>query len=984
MTPFESLCHCFDEPAQSCCVQPAPALAAPLRPFNPPGLSVLRYRIGTFTSFRRAMLDELAKAKSPDPFAGWHEGTDGDYQTLFIELWAYLADVLTFYQERIANEAYLPTATQRDSLLRACRLIDYRLGPGAGASVLLAFTVEKNKTVSLPAGLRAGNKPAPGKDPAVFETEAPLTAFGAYSAIPLSAVAPTNQFAALSDYKLVAVNPTATIAVAQAAAAIYQSAGAAYLQSFISNPLAQLTKTVAIQGKPLAVKSFAGGTTVALSLVKAKEESIIARFINDVPSISYESRFFLAENTRPVVLAGTNTRLAVGDYVLVVEQAGQPNENATLRQLDAIQVDKTGNTTTIFWTEAAGDSYDGQSAIYALRVTASAFGSNAPAWITLSPTLTNSDNKHPKPPFGDNWDKPPQADGTLAAGTAISAGSVLFLDSTYGDAKGSASHPGWVVLLDEQGKAKRHPADPAKPIFRVVDARPVNTTGYTTSVKVTRLTLDGTKSPIPALTYPLRTTVVLTGVERLTLQNNLPLPEPLAGATLVLAGQYPRLDKGQKVVVRGKRIDPATQQAAETPSAEAAILAQKPLLDAANNLTTVVLQKALQGQYVRASAVLLANVVEATQGETVRDEVLGSGAGNALQRFPLKKKPLTYLPTADPEGLAAVQSTLLVTVNGVRWNEKPTLFESAADAQNYTTSLDDAGQTTVQFGDGLFGAMPPTGKDNIRARYRKGLGTAGNVAADAAAQLLDSIPGLQKVTNPQPSHGGADPESIDQVRANAPASLRTFGRAVSAADYAALAVSFPGVAKASAAWVVRDPLTGKSVVQPYVHLTVATADQTPLAEQATFARNLRNFLDRSRDPNVPLRLSDFTPVYIDVVVSVDVDDRFPRQATLARVQAALSPNPNPGGPPGYLAFERLQFGQSIHLSDLYRALQAVAGVRDAVVKRLRRPDQDADPATVRDDIFIRPAELAVLKNDPNDAAKGLLTVNWHEGGFIDT
>ena len=49
---------------------------------------------------------------------------------------------------------------------------------------------------------------------------------------------------------------------------------------------------------------------------------------------------------------------------------------------------------------------------------------------------------------------------------------------------------------------------------------------------------------------------------------------------------------------------------------------------------------------------------------------------------------------------------------------------------------------------------------------------------------------------------------------------------------------------------------------------------------------LRSFLDKRRDPNVPLRIIDFTPVYIDVAVTVDIDDRFPQQATLASVQAA--------------------------------------------------------------------------------------------------
>jgi len=184
--------------------------------------------------------------------------------------------------------------------------------------------------------------------------------------------------------------------------------------------------------------------------------------------------------------------------------------------------------------------------------------------------------------------------------------------------------------------------------------------------------------------------------------------------------------------------------------------------------------------------------------------------------------------------------------------------------------------------------------------------------------------------------------------------------------------------------VLRDAVTLKPVPQPYVQLTVATADQVPLSQQAVFARSLRSFLDRQRDPNVPLRIVDFTPVYVDFAATVDIDDRFPRQATLARVRAAFNPGVNPDGTAGYFAFERLDFGQSIHLSAVYAALQAVLGVRAAIVTRLRRPDQDSDPNTVRNDIFIRPTELAVIKNDPNDPSKGAVTINLGEGGFVDT
>src|SRR5262249_23831142 len=289
-------------------------------------------------------------------------------------------------------------------------------------------------------------------------------------------------------------------------------------------------------------------------------------------------------------------------------------------------------------------------------------------------------------------------------------------------------------------------------------------------------------------------------------------PEPLAGSTLVLAGLYSQLQKGQTVILQGDLWDAATP----TANAETRVLDALPVLDTSNNLTTVTLNKPLDRQYVRASASLIANVVEATQGETVKDEVLGNSDGSAFQAYALRQKPLTYLPSTDPEGVAAVQSTLLVTVNGVRWNEQPTLVGSTPDAQAFTTALDDLGQTTVVFGDGFTGAIPPSGRSNIRARYRKGLGNAGNVSSGAIQQLIDSLPGLQKVTTPQASHGGAEQENIAQIRVHAPASMRTFGRAVSVEDYAALALRYPGIAKAGARWVLCEPTPLRAIPQLYI------------------------------------------------------------------------------------------------------------------------------------------------------------------------
>jgi len=894
------------------------------------------------------------------PFAGWHEQTDADYQTIFIELWAYLADILTFYQERVANEAFILTATQRDSMLRLAELIDYHPSPGAGATTLVAFTVEKGKEITIPAHFRVGSRAQPGKPAAVFETSSAIIARRDHNAVPLSAVAPTNQFAPLSSFGFIFAPSFSELPeLARAVEHLYGSAGTAYLRTF---PLGSRTVEGTRAGLLTAahVRSATGQPTTAGAQT--------GRFTTEVARRTVYQPF-VSTTTRTVVVKGVNNRLAIGDYVLTVENEAAPG-GATphLHQITTINPDKASDITTITWEESTGTTYDQTSrdvALYALRVKAGPFGNNAPAWNSLPAALTSAS---PPGPYPNNWD-----DANNAA-SKVPASNHIFLDATYDAIKGTPQSPGWAVLI----------ADGNSSIFHVVDARPVSKADYTISAKVTRLTL-GPNESVPANTFPLRETVILAGSERLTLQNNLPLPEPLAGSTLVLAGLYAQLQKGQTVVLQGDLWDAATQTPTAIGNAEPRVLDALPVLDTGNNLTTVTLNKPLDRQYVRASASLLANVVEATQGETIKDEVLGSSDGSAFQAYALKQKPLTYLPSTDPEGVAAVQSTLLVIVNGVRWNEQPTLVGSTPDAQAFTTTLDDLGQTTVVFGDGFAGAIPPSGRGNIRARYRKGLGNAGNVSAGVIQQFIDSLPGLQKVTNPQASNGGAEQENIAQMRVHAPASRRTSGRAVSVEDHAALALSYPGVAKAGARWVRRDPTTLQAIPQPYIQLTVATSNQAPLAEQTVFVRQLRSFLDTRRDPNVPLRIIDFTPVYIDLAVTVDIDDRFPQQATLARVQAALYPGLTPDGSAGYFAFERLGFGQSIHLSTVYAVVQAVPGVRDAKITTLRRMDLDAaDPAKVRDDIVVRPTEIVIIQNDPADPSKGRLSVTRGTGGFVDT
>jgi predicted phage baseplate assembly protein len=146
----------------------------PLALVNRPGQARLRYRVGTYASIRAAMLRRIGSG------AGLTRLTargDDDFAIALLDLWAYVADVLTFYQERYANEAFLHTATQRDSVLRLAAAVAYRPRPSVAAETDLAFTLEAGKAITLPADLRVQSVPArPDDKPQKFETRGTLAA----------------------------------------------------------------------------------------------------------------------------------------------------------------------------------------------------------------------------------------------------------------------------------------------------------------------------------------------------------------------------------------------------------------------------------------------------------------------------------------------------------------------------------------------------------------------------------------------------------------------------------------------------------------------------------------------------------------------------------------------------------------------------------------------------------------------------------------
>ena len=318
-----------------------------------------------------------------------------------------------------------------------------------------------------------------------------------------------------------------------------------------------------------------------------------------------------------------------------------------------------------------------------------------------------------------------------------------------------------------------------------------------------------------------------------------------------------------------------------------------------------------------------ANLLNATRGQTVSDEVLGSGdASQANQEFVLQKSPLTYLlvPAADnPEGY---QSTLHLWVNGLRWRQVPSFFGRGPDEPVYTTYEDQENKTHVVFGDGIHGARLPTGTNNVVAKYRVGSGQTAP-AAGTLTTLLTPYPGLMSVTNPLPPGGGDDPEPPARIRRLAPSSVLTFGRAISLQDYEVIASQAPGVIRAKAQWAWDSNRQG-AVVRV---LVIAEATQ----HAQTVVAGVGRLLHGKGDPNrIPL-VEPATPHPISLIVTLGLDDRFvPEEVRKQAELALLAPEE------GLLSPQRVEIGKPLFHSEIMETLLNVAGVVHVSRIQLRR------------------------------------------------
>jgi hypothetical protein len=781
---------------------------------NLPGLAEIAFRAGDFNTFRRALLTPLlappGEPQLEQSLTAWQtDGADptvADLGVMMVEWWAYLSDILTFYNERIANEDYLRTALLPETPAELIQILGYRPRPAIGATGTLAALVSPSvlpgQAVTLPKGLQFQSKPGPGQAPQTFELMQ-ATAIGLPDRVP--ALPPPNLIADLGSISWKE----------------YSIGGIQYEEEYY--------------------------TTKKSHKVKAQEQYQVHG--------EYQSAAQYG-----VLLKGSVTSVSNGDALLL-----GPRDSTTapmlitLSEPPAVQSGPAGGKQTLL-TFVSGSTPGTMRAANARLTKAN---QSAPLW-----TVNGS-------AYGSN-------------------GKVIQLAGLARQIR-----PNDYIVFTAPN------ADPK--LVRVASATDMMgdacSGGSPTSVTVAK---SGSPTPIPVLHTQLTlasgihswlssvsssaVTVMFGWVEAGVLLDQPPQPWDGTGdLDAISPAQFPSAGT-QRILVADSDGNGA---------AASGVGSGDTLSVSWPDSTPTPLRPEMQPPLN-----VYFNLLPVTRGQTVTNEVLGSGdATQAGQSFKLAKSPVTYL--ANPS--SGYASTVSIRVNGEPWTEVPSFYGRAAGATVFVTREDSNQNTWVDFGDGVNGARLTTGSNNVVASYRIGAG-ASSPSAGKLTVIAQSYPGLQSIVNPVAVSGGSDPDPAALLKQYAPRSVLAFNRAVSVFDYQALAAQTPGVSMAAATWSW-DAVNLRACVTVYV------------AGEANVATSVQALLGAEGDPNRPVTVLPAKQMAVALTMAFVITAGMDPDAIKAGLKRVLC-DPITGlfSPP------QIGIGQSLFDSMIEAACLAVPGV----------------------------------------------------------
>jgi hypothetical protein len=889
-------------PPEDCTGCEGTALATPRRAANRPSLPSVDYLPGDHARFKASMLAGLSSASRP-ALARLGARDDADVSIALIDAWASVCDALAFYQERLANEAFLGTATERLSIAEIARLTGYRLNPGAAAETDLALIMEDPPgakpdvaALAIPAGLRVQSQPGPDETPQVFETLADLEARVAWNRLKARRKRPVllakDATEAWFEGQATGLKPGDAVLIVHPDRLKADTTHWAVRRLTEVTPDAKLDRTRVRWSEKLPEMSPADDARPHAVFALRREAGLFGATAPHPLALTYSVRAGFGFETdtdhanSPSRITGSASD--PGDWVFTLEPLG---ESAGTITLDVVSNAFAADS----WVVLLRPGADGP---VLRRATASETVAESRYAVSARATRLTLDGGGAPAEFAAAY----RRTTVLGGGEPLTLAETPMVAPIYGtriELAGSAdSLPAGRRLIVTGRRAQGLVAWPK------IAALEADLTTWRSYPKGSRLT-----ALAPPMAPPLPLLIWLVLVLGLPLDTLVWLVADADGKPLLTAAPLSAFE--------------AVEADATAPEvAEVAVLDKVESVDPAHD--ALVLKKPLAAVYDRASLAVLGNVAAASQGETAR-EILGSGdPATPHQAFTLKQNPVTHRVAATETGVA---STLSLSVDKARWREVPDFLAAGPSDRVFVTALSADGETTVRFGDGRRGARPPAGRDNLVAAYRKGLGAAGNVRAGQLSIPLDRPLGLKETTNPLPASGGADPESDAAARRNGPLRALTVGRVVSLTDYRDFALGYPGVAKADARWVW-DGRARRVVV------TVAGEGGKALPLSGPTVSALREAFGKYGDPFASVEIASYAPSLFHLGLKVAVGpDRDPDDV-LEAVETALR---------AAFAFDARDFAQPVALSEVAAAAHRAAGVEGVDVDVLRRAGETAVP-----------------------------------------
>jgi hypothetical protein len=909
-TPRLDACGCCDA------ALPRPEL------YNRPGLPTLAYRIAIHpTALRRmfiALPTQFVPPDDPDnprPLKALSTRAGDDPAIALLDAWATVTDVLTFYQERIANEGFLRTATERGSVLELARAIGYELNPGVAASTFLAFTVEDAPGVpgvaSVPEGIKIQSIPGQDQLPQTFETVEAIETRADWNVLRPRLTTEQEIDAGETQLYLKGVNTQlqpgdAILLVGD------ERGGDPYGERWDFRILQTVTT------HPPETEGEEGYTLVTWELGLGHENPTVSPADNP-RAYAFRQRAALFGHNAPDWLAMPDS----------VKQAYDPD-------YDPAHPDRRRTQWPDFEIQRADERLIDLDAVYPKILKDS--------WLVLE-----------RPGYAELYRAEEVTSASRTDFTLTAKTTRVKLDT--------GEHLSWFGLRDtvvfaqsEQLELAERPLpDPTvqgdkigfdRLVPGLAGGRTLVVSGKRIRVRVAdtagELSLEAADGSGQS--------VELKPGDSLQVLRSPDLEDgDLVWHLLDRDGFAGTVASDDLILQPATEDDPVVSEVAFIDDGPDAIYSDR-------DRTTIILRDPLENVYDRATVTVNANVARATHGETVPDEVLGNGDGAvANQRFALKRPPLTYVSAPTPSG---ARSTLAVRVNGVLWQEASSLYGLGDQSQRYVVRINADGSTVVIFGDGRMGARPSTGAENVTATYRSGIGLDGLVGADTLTLLQIRPLGIRGVTNPLPTTGAADPEALEDARTNTPLTVLTLDRIVSLQDFEDFARAFAGIGKAQAValWQGTTRL---------VHITVAGVDGAEVPTASELYINLVRAIDAQRDPVHPVEVASYEPRRFHMEASVLVDPRLVSADVLARVTEALR---------GAFAFAERAFGQPVTAAEVMKVMQEVEGVMAVDLDRLA-PDDPPLPPESEQPVAVLTAGSAYVREDGSTAPAELLLIN---------